>query len=153
MPLYTQPPVRIIASSAVAASGAADTNENTLATVTVPAGIMGLNGIVRVTTSWTFTNNANNKTPRIKFGGTTVATYTGASNASLDVTALVQNRASASSQMATGLAVASAGNSKTNPQALAIDTSAAVTILITAQKATGTDTMTLENYIVELLIP
>lgn len=45
-------------------------------TVVIPAGAMGLNGYVEVIIEWTATNNANNKTPFIEFGGTNYITKT-----------------------------------------------------------------------------
>jgi hypothetical protein len=59
----------ILGASAVAVSGAADTNENILATITIPAGAMGLNGILRVYADYTVTNNANAKTLRVRLSG------------------------------------------------------------------------------------
>lgn len=38
----------ILAASAVAAPTTGDTSENTLATVTIPAGALGANGIIRI---------------------------------------------------------------------------------------------------------
>lgn len=45
--------------------------ETTLATVSVPANSMGPNGSVIVTAVWSYTNSANVKTMRGRFGGTT----------------------------------------------------------------------------------
>ena len=42
----------ILAQSAVAVSKTGDTNEATLASITIPAGAMGANGSLRLTTVW-----------------------------------------------------------------------------------------------------
>lgn len=142
----------VLAQSFAAVSGAADTNENTLATITIPANAMGANGAVRIYTLWTVNNNANAKTARIKFGGTTYESLTLANNTNFADLVIVGNRGVTNSQVGFP-------SNHTNPFGLinsaaassAVDTTAAVTILLTAQKATGSDTMTLEGYIVELI--
>ena len=37
--------------------------------ITLPAGAMGPNGVLRITTLWSYTNSANNKTLRVRLGG------------------------------------------------------------------------------------
>jgi len=105
----------IIAASAVAVSGAADTAENILGTATIPAGAMGLNGILRWHAVWTYTNSANVKTLRTRFGGIggtvymsvapTTTSYTrdfrqlanrGAANSQVGVTSVVTSTSFAS---------------------------------------------------------
>jgi hypothetical protein len=148
----------ILAQSSAAVSGAADTNENALATITVPAGAMGVNGRLRITALWTVNNNANAKTARIRFSGASGTEYTSlnlASQASFSQQTYIANRGAANSQVgpannqtfggwaATGTAVTTS----------AVDTTAATTVVISGQKATAGDTMTLESYLVELIKP
>lgn len=146
---------RILAASAVAVSGPADTNENILATINIPAGAMGLNGILRITTVWSITNSANNKTLRIRLGGiggtAHFALVTTTSAMHFD-TRMIANRNAANSQVSfhsaslppTSNGAAIAGS---------IDTSVAQTLVITGQKASAGETITLESYLVELLRP
>lgn len=152
----TQPSI-ILGSSASAVSGAADTNENTLATITVPAGAMGLNGILRITTFWTLTNNANSKTLKVYFGGgggTTYLSVDRASAASFATICTIMNRASASSQVGNSDAAANVFTATTDALTTSsINTAAATTIVITGQKATAGDAITLEAYLVELIRP
>ncbi len=152
MPLYIPSPIRILGGSAVAVSGAADTNENTLATITVPAGVMGLNGIIRLQATITCTNSGNNKTHRVKFGGTqlTSSSVTTTTYYMIDLT--IQNRNSASSQFARFNRFDGGSQSQGQPTAT-IDTSAATTLIITGQKASAGETITLESYLAELIIP
>jgi len=149
-------PVRVIAMSAVAVSAGADTNENTLATITIPAGIMGLNGALRVTTYWSLTNNANSKTLKVYFGGIGGTTYLSvdrASAASFSTQTFVHNRGAANSQVGNSDAAANVFTATTDALTTsAIDTSAATTVVITGQKASSGDTLTLAGYIVELLL-
>lgn len=156
MPLYTQPPVRVLASSATAVSCAADTNENTLATITVPAGIMGLNGILRITSAWTFTGSTNSKTWRVKFGAMTVQDNgtTTAGVTSIRCVSELRNVGATNSQKGNSYTWTIAGSvPATAPTTAAIDTTAAVTMLITGQKGLAGETLTLDSYLVELIIP
>lgn len=157
MPLYRASKFRVLGASAVAVSGAADTAENILATVTIPAGAMGLNGVVRILAVWTCTNNANVKTARVRFsgiGGTVFATASMASQASLRQFTQFANRGAANSQVGGSSAHNVQFTVTTNAAITAsVDTAAATTIVFTAEKATGGDTMTLESYLVELILP
>lgn len=142
---------RVLANSAEAVSGAADTNENTLATVSIPAGAMGANGTLRVTTKWTATNNANSKTVRYKLGGTQFGAGFVNSAATLVHMVMIDNRNAANSQIGHNNNSTAFGTSSTAFTTGTVDTSAAQDLIITAQKATGTDTMTLESYTVEVI--
>lgn len=143
---------RVLAQSAVQVVAPANTSENTLATITVPANVMGANGRLRIWTVLTCTNNANAKTLRFRFSGaagTIVASEGLASVAELSLVAEIANRNATNSQHAINhrkafFAVASSTTA-------AIDTTAATTIVITIQKATGADVVNLESYAVELL--
>ena len=65
---------------AVVCSGAVQTKtaaaEEILAKITIPAGILTANSIIRIFHTWTNTNNANSKIIRVRFGtnGTTADT-------------------------------------------------------------------------------
>lgn len=155
MPLYRASKYRVLGASAVAVSGGADTNENILATITIPAGAMGLNGQLRVTTLWTVTNSVNNKVIRVRLGGIGGTAYLGntlTTSASAADTRVISNRGAANSQVGwqSGLGT---GGSSSAVQTSAIDTSAATTLVITGQKATAGETLTLESYLCELILP
>jgi hypothetical protein len=147
---------RILGASAVAVSGPADTSENILATINIPAGAMGLNGILRVTTQWTVNNNANVKAARARLGGIGGTDFLGAniaSTLSMRAETQIANRGVANSQVGFGVGTTFFGTLNGAAVTGAIDTSAATTLVITAAKATAGDTMTLEQYLVELLRP
>lgn len=150
------PRIRILGASAVAVSGAADTNENTLATITVPAGAMGLNGILRVTTLWTITNSANNKTLRVRFGGAAGVDYMGnilTTAANQFHQNIIANRGAANSQIGHAAAQTSYAPSSGSNVTSSVDTSASTTLVISGQKASAGETITLESYLVELILP
>lgn len=145
---------RILAMSNTAVSAAADTAVNTLATYTLTANTMGSNGEIVVDQYWTVNNNANAKTTRVSFGGTNVQGQALASNAAAIERTVIRNR-TASTQIARPAAAGGGGFGATTASitTLAVDTTADVTILITAQKGTAGDTMTLEGYSITLTRP
>lgn len=140
---------RVLAAGAVAAAHTGDTTETTLATIAIPAGAMGPNGALRVTSHWSFTNSANAKTARAKLGGTAflVASHTTSSGGVYQRT--LQNRNSQASQISYQH---NSGNSYTtgNIFTASVDTSVAQDIVLTGQLASAGETITLESWLVEL---
>lgn len=148
---------QLLGASAVAVSHTGDTNETALATVSIPAGAMGTNGGIEVNTVWTITSSGNNKTLRVRLGGiggtgvlgavlTAVAQYSDSRR--------VRNRNSASSQVVSAGLSAPAGGLGSTAAAVAtaaVDTSTAKDLVISAQLANSSETITLEMYEVWLL--
>lgn len=149
--------LQVLSKSAVAVSGASDLLENVLATITIPAGAMGSNGVLRGVYMVSCTNNANVKTVRLRLGGiggTIFKTDNLASAPEGTFYFQLANRGASNSQVGMGTGNPSAGGWGTNGAALvtgAIDTSAATTIVITGQKATAGDTLTLDSHLVEMI--
>lgn len=140
-------------SVAVAIPNSALTTEQTYVTVTVPAGAMGANGLLRITTVWTYTNSANNKTMRVRFGGTSGTQYTSATStttASLRTQCQIGNRNATNSQVGGSIVSAGFGTSTGANQTSAVDTAASVDLVISGQTASAGETLTLESYMVEL---
>ncbi len=150
--------IYILASSAVASSITGTTTETALATVTIPAGAMGATGMLRVSTQWSYTNSANNKTIRIRFGGMSGTQYlsvTPTTTASLrDIPRLIMNRNATNSQIG-GVVSGTAGYAPTTGSCVtsAVDTTSAVDLVMTAALANTGETITLESYLVELIVP
>lgn len=147
----------VIAQSYAAVSGAADTVENTLATITVPANAIGANGSIRLRLAFTNTNNANIKTMRVRFSGaagTIIVSRDMASAGAWDFDLIMANRNATNSQVTRGYGLNSVGSvGVPTIAASAIDTTAATTLVVTIQKATAGDTVTLEGYTAELIKP
>ncbi len=146
---------RIIGHSAVAAALTGTTAETILASVAVPAGEMGPNGVLRVTTEWSYTNSANNKTLRTRLGaglsGTVFDSIVPTTNAFQRRQCDIKNRNANNAQMAPPSAyVAGFGTSTGAVLTGTVDTSAAQTLAITGQLANAGETITLESYLVEL---
>lgn len=145
----------VLGQSAVAVSGAADTNENTLATITVPASAIGPNGTLRIWTQWSHTSSANNKVLRVRFSGAAGSSYLAATNTASTYAVyctLISNRNATNSQVGTAPgnnAISNAGTA--TGVTSAVDTTAETTVVITGAKALGSETLTLERYLVEVL--
>lgn len=145
----------VLAHSGVAVSAGAVTTEETLFSMTIPGGSMGPNGALRVTTLFTTTNSANNKTMRIKLGATAFAAQVGTTNATFEnIPQTIRNRGSEASQVTFPTANAHTGTATgsaitTGTENTAID----LVLSITGQKATGAEVLTLESYTIELIRP
>jgi hypothetical protein len=144
---------RVLGQSSVAVSHTGDTNETTLATVTVPANRMGANGRLRITAHWTYTNSANNKIPRIRFGGSQVAGTTETTTVQRMTQLQIGNRNALNSQIVSATAnttFTGFGTTSTAATTLTIDTTADRSVTMTGQLANTGETITLESYVVEL---
>lgn len=146
----------VISQSFTAVSTAADTSENIAATISIPANALGTNGAIRLTWRATCTNNANVKTMRVRLGGvggTVLFTLAITSTAGGAGYLYVANTNSASAQTAWSQWQVNGSTSLAgvNATTAAIDTTSATTLVITFEKATGSDTTTLTGYIAELI--
>lgn len=137
----------VIGQGSAALSLTGSTSETTLATVTIPGGLLGSAGHVEIVTFWSAgANNTNTKTLNIKFGASTVASQNLANTRAYQNYSRVANRANNSQiffNAATSFAITSNA-----PGTAAVDTTADVAVTLTGTLAVGTDTMTLESYLV-----
>lgn len=130
-------------------------NETTLATVTIPAGVMGISGGIEIRTVWSVTNSANAKTLRVRFGGGAGTAYVSigvTTSATVSDIHRIRNRGAANSQVSSF--ASAAGSFTTTGGAIvtsSVDTTAAVDVVITGQLANSGETITLESYEVWLL--
>lgn len=148
---------RLLCSGATLTSNAADTNELALGTCTVPANAMGSNGILRISGAFSYTNSGNNKSIRVRIGGiggTIIQGITTTTSTNISTFTILQNRTTATqvgwmsgttSQMFAGLAASTVTTS--------VDTTADTTIVFTGQKASAGETLSLEQFMVELIRP
>ena len=136
-------------ASSVALTGS--TAEVTLATISIPASLIGAKGKVKLYPLFSATNNANNKTVRVRLGGSNGYVLQTSGFAQLSALVIIRNFNSESVQkVATGM-TSGLGLSTTSLNTLAINTAAATTIEITGQLANGADTLTLESLFVEIV--
>lgn len=147
---------RLLSASAVASSHTGDMNETALATITITAGAMGLNGIIRIVAIWSGTSSGNGKTFRCRFStisGTVFRTAAQTTNISNREFITIQNRGAMDSQIGSVVGAATGGWSPSSGALVtaAVDTSAETTLVLSGQLADSGDTITLESYSVELL--
>lgn len=142
----------ILGKSLVAVSGAADTAENILATITIPA--LTANDVIEIKFRAIATNSANAKTWRVRMdgiSGTIFMSHSMTTSANLTFTLTLGNRNATNSQGASGLVVGN-GQAFITQTTGAIDTTTgSVTIVITAQKASSGETVTLNDFSAVLL--
>lgn len=145
----------ILAFDAAGFTTPIDTTEDILATIVVPGGAMGKTGILRVSTWWSMTNNANVKTARVRLGGiggTQFMTLALASLLTAADTRFIMNRGAANSQIGNVVSLIGAwGSSAVALITGAIDTSIDQSLVITGQKATAGDALVLEAYLIDML--
>lgn len=141
----------VIGASGASVSVSGVTTEETLATISVPGGAMGANGVIQIFTSFSVTNSSNNKTLRIRIGGISGTEFFNlvlTTNASSGRFTTIANQNSASAQ--TGLVSVSNANGVGSGTLAAptatVNTASNFDIVITGQKASSGETLTLVNY-------
>lgn len=143
----------LLGASGVPASVTGTASETQLASIAIPAGVMGVAGGLRIGVIFSFTNSGNNKTARVRFGGSGGAAYLSSTVTTTEIGRYqteVWNDGAANSQKgwpsstSFGLLGISIGSG-------AVDTSAATTVYISGQLANTGETITLLRYSVELL--
>lgn len=146
----------LLAKSAVAASVTGTLVETVLATITVPAGLIGVNGQIKVTAFWAFPTSANVKTMRARLGGLAgaiVFSRTATTTIIMKSETTIANRGSASSQYL--LSTMGRGTDGLVDTAIiaptTVNTAAAQDLVLTGQLALVGETITLEGYTIEFM--
>jgi hypothetical protein len=145
---------RVLAASAVASSITGSASKTALATINIPAGAMGANGRLRVTTHFAITASGNTKTLSFEFGGSVfyLRAEAGATVATYRDQREVANRNNATSQVSwRSTSIGGFGGGTAATTAGAVNTASAQQLIIYGQLANAGETITLESYIVELL--
>jgi len=152
---------RILGQSGLNVALTGTTSETKLASVLVPAGAMGANGVIRAESVWSNNSSGNNKTRFTRFGsgdnvsGTSFNGIAQTTNIQHSSCVTISNSNSQSVQFGwftTGLPGAP-GNSGSAGTAGAIDTSAASYVVFSGALANSADTMTLQAWFVTLTRP
>lgn len=129
------------------------TTEYTFVSVNIPPAILGLNGILEVEAVFSYSNNANTKTMRFRHGGGAFFSTTATATSSASFLKKIQNRGVANSQLGEAASNQAQGGTNANaPYTATVDTSTTTAVDITGQLAVGTDAMTLERYIVRVIV-
>lgn len=163
MPLHSpNVPLVLARSFAGLSAHTGTTNETVLWTYAMPAGLMGANGILRIKAFFSsITNSANTKTFRVRMGAAgnglagSIMAATGALTTLTQamLAAEIANRNAANSQYCLSFSQRVTdqlltGNSVTTATR---DTATAQDIVITAQLASGAETVTPDGYLIELV--
>jgi len=140
----------LLAQTGVRVDLTGTTTTTTLASVTVPGGLMSANGILEVHSFWSYPNNANNKTIYVKYSGTGGTSFLGRTETTTVINqsiTLIRNTNSTSAQigsnggLAGGVGVGT-GATITNT----VNTASDSTISIMGALGVSTDTISLYGY-------
>lgn len=144
----------ILYSNFVPVSTGSGTGAQTLMSYTMPAGTLQAGRALRITVGGTTAGNTNTKTVTIKFGATTIANLTGASNGTNFVDNLMVGYSSASAQASQGLGGAFNGATIATAFYSTPAENALGSIVISVVCTDGTDSagdITLHSLVVELV--
>lgn len=133
-----------------------DTGEEFGPAITVPGNVLGPNGQLRLTMLHAASpSNANGKTVRNRFSGNGGAIgFSGGMGGSIKGFSLSHwaNRNAPNAQVSGGFLIGNNGSPTASIGAEgAVDTTAASTLVISLQRATATDNLVLDSFLVELL--
>jgi hypothetical protein len=156
MPIH-QPPQSILLGAGGPFSHTGNTDETALVTISLGAGTMGINGVLRLNTLWEYTNSANTKTVRARLGGLAGSAFMQigmTTSATANYTHTCRNYGAANAQRFYTIAsTAGFGNTSTALGTASVDTSLAQDVVISAQLANAGETITLIGYDLTLLRP
>lgn len=141
---------QVLARSAVAVPHTGTTAKTSLVTITVPGGLLGISGGLRIAESVSYPNNANNKQFFVDFGGTTFRGSSRTTSTQDNFTDILRNRGVANSQFY-GLAFTTGASAAGIHATGAIDTTADRSLVLAATLASAADTLIIEAYTVEVL--
>lgn len=144
----------ILSRSGAEASVTGTTAETILATITIPGGTMGDDGALRIELMVSYSNNANLKRVKVKFGGVLFGQPADFSTTGMWMGVVrIQNR-SAAVQRGPGATagIATTGQGTTGAiSGFTVNTSVDQDIVITGQVDNAADTFKLEGYSIELI--
>jgi len=144
---------RVMGTLGATASVTGTTNETVLSTVTIPGGSIGPNGVIRIYSLWSNTNDASGKTARIRLNGLGTQAVMGAALSTSGVYAdyrQVHNANSESSQKVMQFTFLGGFGASTTVTTGAIDTTADISLVFTGQLTDTADTISIEAYTVEV---
>jgi hypothetical protein len=147
----------VLGCKAAGWSHTGDTTDTVLTRVAIAAGVLNVNSVLVIDTLWSYTNNSNNKSVRVRFGtaGTNADTAFLSSGKTTTASSTIETRIymrGSSSQI--GFAADNPGGTSDTASANktgAIDITQATYITFTGQLANTADTVKLEAYNVRLL--
>jgi hypothetical protein len=144
--------VAAVYQSAVPIVSPLDTVNNVLLSVKIPGNSMGKNGRLQIRMMWSYLNNANAKTIKVRFGGIAFAYNAGlSSQAGANIIVDIINRGMTGSQIMTPINVGGTISGLTQPFGTSnVDTTIDQLLTFECTKSVGTDTAILEAVFVEI---
>lgn len=143
-------PTRPAAPTAFSTTGpgafTGSTSAVTAVSLSVPANLLGRDGVMHVEYVMQENTTGGNKTFATNFGGTDCLSFVNTSQASATGLCNVRNRGLTNLQVLDGYAVKSTGSAAGGATETAIDTTAATTLLFTLTTAVATDYLILTHY-------
>ena len=156
--LYTDVDGTITPTGITAGAYVGGTAEVILASLIIPGGSMGANGMIRAQSSWGCSNSANNKTARTRFDGVLFGQQVQTTVASFGMMNGIKNRGNPAIQFQAG---SGSGSSSTalgsNPSSSAINAQSTIntavdtTLTFRGQLAVATDFLVLDTCTIEIL--
>lgn len=140
--------------SAVPITAPLNTSNNILSPISITGGIVGIDGRLRITMLWSFTNNSNTKSIRARFGGSYIYTAGLGSQTTCRLTLDITNRHAANSQICTQNNVGGTDGYSSQPFTfLTVDTTVSQILQFECQKSTASDSIVLEGVFIEVINP
>lgn len=142
----------VLDQSAVPVAVTGTTDETVLASITVPGGLMGPHGALRIRAKWFYTNSANTKTLKLTLGSATVNSLpkTTTSNDIWDAT--IENRGVLDQQLGFGYTIPLLNGSGNFPT-FSVDTRSDLVLQFRGILTNPGEMVRLESYSVEVLRP
>ena len=156
--LYTDVDGTITPTGITAGAYVGGTTEVILASLIIPGGSMGANGMIRAQSSWGCSNSANNKTARTRLDGILFGQVSQTTVASFGMMNGIKNRGNPAIQFQASSGTGSPANSlgsnptsSSNNAQTTIDTAVDTTLTFRGQLAVATDFLVLETCTIEIL--
>lgn len=143
----------VLAKSTTTSNHTGNTNETTLATIPIPAGIMSTHGVLRILPLFSSTSSANTKFYRVKLGSSTIWAAAFTTTRLIQTLIVIRNVGAANLQHTfsdnntIGLGALAAAATSFNE-----NTANDLNLTITGQLNNAADVITLNGYTVELMI-
>jgi|SRR5687768_1584224 len=143
-PLISQA-VEVVSICGIPLSSTLTATDQVLDSFIIPAGSLGPNSSLQIEPLWTYTNSANNKILKVKIGGVTVYNVTRTTSTKEAPLIIIVNRNSIASQIQPyDNTYVTAGTG--TPATYTINFANDVTVEFLGNRASGTDTLTLQYY-------
>lgn len=143
----------VVGQSGIAQSVTGTTSETVLASIPIPLGLLQAHGRIRLWFTTTSTNNANVKTVKAKLNGNVIGAAAAIASTGTQVYHVDVVNGSHLNTNYGQLAMTAGSTAIQTGATLNVDTTQPLTVTITAQLASGTDTITLNAYSMETLNP